>query len=384
MDFTARVFYASFILTEPNQAQKLDIVRSIPSRLEIAQRHKDAGGLVAGVLPIHYPRSLLRAFNIHPIEVWGPPNIDPTSGASRLQPYVCSLVRNALSFFEIGGMDVVDLVMVPHACDSLQGLGSVMLDFVKPQQPVLPFYLPRGNPEQAIDFLTEEIRSLYQQFVKLFTFAPTNDELMNAIKKEEAADNLLSQVRKARRNLIFTDFEFYRLIRSREFLPLDDFMTLATNALQQQSPNAQEGIAVVLSGIVPEPMETLNLIADTGGYVAGDDFAASGRRLYPPGESMDPFRRMAERLLGGPPDWNKGSPIKDRLDFLSGTVDDSNAQGVIFYVINFCEPELFDLPELSNGLQEKGIPSTIIEMDLNDALTNQIAIQIETFLEMIQ
>lgn len=383
MDFRVGVHYASFILTEPHPSQKFDVDQSIPSRLDVAQRHKEEGGFVAGVLPIHYPRSLLRAFNIHPIEVWGPPNIDPTSGASRLQPYVCSLVRNALSFLEIGGMDVVDLVMVPHACDSLQGLGSVMLDFVKPKQPVIPFYLPRGNFDHGIIYLTEEIRSLYQRFEELFAYSPTNNELMNAIRKEEAADNLLARLHRSRPKLSLTDYEFYRLIRSREFLPLDEFMKLATVAFHQQAENVHSGVAVVASGIVPEPMETLNLISESGGYVAADDFASCGRRVYPQGESDEPFRRMAERLLRAPPDWNKGSPIKDRFDFLSAMVEEADAKGVIFYVINFCEPELFDLPEIRNALQAREIPSIMIEMDLNDALSNQVSMRIETFLEMI-
>lgn len=370
-------------MADLNPARKLDLLQSIPSRLEIAQRHKEDGGLVAGVLPIHYPRSLLRAFNIHPIEVWGPPNIDPTAGAARLQPYVCSLVRNALSFLKIGGMDVVDLILIPHACDSLQGLGSVILDFVRPQQPVFPFYLPRGNPDHAIDYLAEEIQSLYRNFEDLSPHAPTNDELLHAIKEEEAADSLLAQLCASRSHLAWTDYEFYQIIRSREFLPIGDFMNLARDALDAQGANAQNGVALVLSGIVPEPMETLNLISERGGYVAADDFASCGRRIYPSGMSNDPFRRMAERLLGGPPDWNKGSSIKNRLEYLLSTVEDSAARGVIFYVVKFCEPELFDLPEIRNGLQDRGIPSVTIEMDLNDMLTNQVSMRIETFLEMI-
>ena len=383
MDFRRFLHYAKRTLADPNPARKLDFIQSMPSRLEIARRHKEDGGLVAGVLPIHYPRSLLRAFNIHPIEVWGPPNIDPTSGAARLQPYVCSLVRNALSFLETGGMDVVDLILVPHACDSLQGLGSVMLDFVRPQQPVFPFYLPRGNPDHAVNYLTEEIQSLYRSFEKLVRYAPTNDDLLNAIREEEAADILLARLHCIRSSLPWTDYDFYQIMRSREYLPLADFMKLAQSISDSLDDTPREGIPIVLSGIVPEPMEILNLISMNGGYVAADDFASCGRRLYPRGESNDPFRRMAQRLLGAAPDWNKGSSIKDRLDYLWNMVEDSAARGVIFYVINFCEPELFDLPELRNGLQDRGIPSVMVEMDLNDALTNQVGMRIETFLEMI-
>ncbi len=101
--------------------------------------------MVAAVFPIHYPRELLRAFGVLPVEVWGPPAVEADYGATHLQPYLCSIVRNGLSFLLAGGLDVVDLLVVPHACDSLQGLGSILLDFVTPRQPVLPIYLPRGR-----------------------------------------------------------------------------------------------------------------------------------------------------------------------------------------------------------------------------------------------
>ena len=71
---------------------------TIPSRKEVIKDIKNQGGLVAAVLPIHYSRALLRAFDIYPIEVWGPPKVDVSLGGAHLQPYVCSIVHHALSF----------------------------------------------------------------------------------------------------------------------------------------------------------------------------------------------------------------------------------------------------------------------------------------------
>ncbi len=52
----------------------------IPSRGEVIASHREAGGKVAAVLPVHNPRALLRAFNLLPVEVWGPPGMDTTAG----------------------------------------------------------------------------------------------------------------------------------------------------------------------------------------------------------------------------------------------------------------------------------------------------------------
>jgi benzoyl-CoA reductase/2-hydroxyglutaryl-CoA dehydratase subunit BcrC/BadD/HgdB len=61
----------------------------------------------------------------------------------------------------------------------------------------------------------------------------------------------------------------------------------------------------------------------------------------------------------------------------------SGAQGIIFYEVKFCEPELFDLPNLRACLKEQGLASIIIEVDINNPLPQQVANRISAFFEMI-
>ncbi|MFV1858565.1 MAG: 2-hydroxyacyl-CoA dehydratase subunit D [Anaerolineales bacterium] len=356
---------------------------SLPRRTEVARAFKQNGGMVAAVLPIHYPRALLRAFGILPMEVWGPPNVDPGFGTAHVQAYVCSIVRNALSFLHSDTAEVADLILVPHACDSLQGLGSLLLDFVQPKQPVIPFYLPRSNRAEGVQFLAKEFRSIYDRLEEITRRSPSDSELMTNIRREEAADVLLAQLHSERRRLDVSDYDFYRMIRSREFLPAEDFMDLAEQLRIRMGGERQRAIGVLLSGIVPEPMETLVSITKYGGMVVADDLACTGRRVYPPGESEDPFRRMAERILHAPPDWSLGRSIQSRMDYLQEKIHSTDAMGVIFYNVKFCEPELFDLPSLRNELDRTGIPSMTMEIDMNDPLSDQALMRLETFFEMI-
>ena len=158
---------------------------------------------------------------------------------------------------------------------------------------------------------------------------------------------------------------------------------LAEEALNQAQEQFLDGIPILLTGILPEPLALLQEINGMGGLIVADDLACSGRRLYPPGKSQDPFLRMAERLMGVAPSWSWGSPIRDRLEHLLGMIQTSEARGVIFYNVKFCEPELFDLPGLRQGLQAAAFPSTVLEVDINDPLSNQILTRIEAFMEMI-
>jgi benzoyl-CoA reductase/2-hydroxyglutaryl-CoA dehydratase subunit BcrC/BadD/HgdB len=339
---------------------------------------------VAAVLPIHYPRALLRAFDFLPVEVWGPPHVDTSYGATHLQSYVCSIAHNALSFLLTGGLEVADLIIVPHACDSLQGLGSILIDFLRPRQPVFPIYLPRGQRDSDVHFLAHEFRALYQQFEEITGHSPPEADLRRCIRREEVADGLLAELHQRRSHLRLTPLEFYRLVRAREYLPAETFSDLARASLAQAAATPQdEGVPILLSGIVPEPMILFEALARLGGVVVADDLACCGRRLYPPGTSEDPFHRMAECILAAPPDPTRGSPIGERLEHLWRLIQASGARGAVFYDVKFCEPELFDLPALRGGLQEVGVRSLVVEVDLNDPLSQRTLTRLEAFLELI-
>ncbi len=356
----------------------------IPRRANVIHEYQQQGGSVAAVFPIHYSRALLRAFDFLPVEVWGPPRVSGTSGDAHLQPYVCSIVRNALSFLESGGLDVVGLLLVPHACDLLQGLGSILLDFVRPPRPVLTLYLPRGRRESDVDFLANEFRILYQRLETIRGQSPSEAALMSSIQREEEADRLLVDLHRQRQRMPLDDELFYRLIRSREYLPAEKFAVFAQDFLSQAKAAERKETPIILSGIVPEPMSLFKALAEMGGRVAADDLACCGRRLYPAGQSDDPFQRMAESIVYAPPDPTRGSPIGERLDHLLRLVKTSAARGVVFYDVKFCEPELFDLPQLRQGLRQAGIPSLTVEVDLNDELSQPILNRLAAFLEMLQ
>lgn len=362
----------------------MDADQTIPLRKDLIRAHKAKGGLVAAVLPIHYPRAIFRAFNILPVEMWGPPGMASNHGGTHLQPYVCSIVHSALSFLQSGGLAGVDLLVVPHTCDSFQGLASILLDFVQPKQPVSTIYIPRGRRQSDVDFLADELQALYRKLQEVTGLSPSNSDLLDHIQQEEAADGLLSELHQSRRRIPLSDMDFYRIVRSREYLPVEQFTELAKDTLASVTAAEQGGIPIVLSGIVPEPMEILQAITEAGGTVVADDLACCGRRLYPPGECIDPFQRMAQRIVHAPPDSTRGDSIQMRLDHLIKLVETSGARGVVFLIVKFCEPELFYVPNLREGLQAAGTPSATVEIDINDPLSQQVRTRLEAFLEIVQ
>ncbi|MBN2495863.1 MAG: 2-hydroxyacyl-CoA dehydratase [Deltaproteobacteria bacterium] len=356
---------------------------SIPGRREAIEDQRAAGGGLAAVFPVHNPRALLRSFGLLPVEVWGPPSARGDRAAAHLQAYTCSLVRCGLSFVLAGGLDRADCIVVPHACDSLQGLGSLLLDFVKPSPPVLPYYLPRGERDVDRAYLTAEIESLAERLARIAGRELDRAELHARLDREEQADRAAAALIDDRRRLGLSNRRLYELLRSREYLPAERFCALADSALEARGEMEAAGVPVLLSGLVPEPASVLDALDAAGACVVADDMACAGRRIYRACAFDDPLERQAARLLSGPPDSTRDCSMGARVAHLCELAERSGARGVIFFDVKFCEPELFYLPRLQAGLREAGLACLACEVDLADALPDQILTRLEAFVEML-
>jgi benzoyl-CoA reductase/2-hydroxyglutaryl-CoA dehydratase subunit BcrC/BadD/HgdB len=363
----------------------------IPGRTESIARARQRGERIAGVLPIHYPRALLRAHRVQPIEIWAPPRQDPTAGNAQFQAYTCAVVRHGAALLLAGPAREVDLVLVPHTCDALQGLGSVLLDFVKPPQPVLTLYHPRGRRPADRVFLERELRRLGERLQEVTGSRPGDAELHAAIDLEEDANERLARLCR-RRPAALSDRELYALVRSREYLPAEEFAALVDGlapGAEAAPPGPAAGgdggpVRLMLGGIVPEPMSVFDAINEMGATVVADDLACGSRRLYRRTQGPDPYARLAESLMSGPPDPTLGTPIAERADYLVRRMRESGAQGLLVYDVKFCEPELFDLPQLRDHLAAQQLPMLHVEFESGPTIAQQTLSRIEAFVEMLR
>ncbi len=354
----------------------------IPGRRRTIEAWRERGGRVAAAFPVHYSRALLRAHGLLPVEVWGPPDADTSRADAHLQAYTCDIVRRGLGFLLGGGLDVCDCLLVPHACDSLQGLGSILLDFVKTRSRVLVFYPPRGEGEPALEFCAEELRRLDKELAEISGQGAAGEKLQRAIDVEQRADGLLADLWARRSSLPFSNLDFYRLCRTRCYLPAEQFSDLAGQAVGEK-PGAAPAAPLVLSGILPEPMRLLSVLDRAGALVVADDTCLVGRRLYPAAGDADPYRREARRLLGAAPDSTRGSSLAERARHLLDLVTRHQACGVVFCQPPFCEPELFYLPELRRALGKEGIKSVVLEHEICGQLSGGVETRLEAFLEAL-
>lgn len=360
------------------------IKMQIPTRKEIIAEARAGGGLVAAVLPFHYPRALLRAHGIHPVEVWGPPHVDDMAGSVHFPEYTCKIAQKATHFLSGPGAGAVDCILIPHTCDSLQGMASVMADFIRSEKPVFTLYHPRGRRQSDLVFLAEELRCLSGNLSRASGATPDDAGLWAAMSAEDEAFRVFSRMALARASYNVTDREFYTFLRSGEYLPPETFIRLAG-----EIPGGRPGLpgpGLMLSGIVADPLDLFDRINAYGAHVACDDLACCSRRIYSPVRGRagdDPWLAMAEQLMSMPPDPTVSTPYQQRFDYLLARMEAANARGMLVYDVKFCEPELFYMPMLEEAVRSRGYGFLYVETELAPDIPHTVLNRINAFVEVI-
>ena len=360
----------------------------VANRKEYLLTQKKKGKAIFGVFPAQYPKELLWAMNIVPAEIWDPP-LEISGANSHLQSYICSIVRLGMELVLQGMCDFLDGFLFPHTCDSIQNMASVINDYMGPSTPCYFFYHPKapywpGASRYYLAQLKELLERLQNQLGPL-----DQKRLQEAIEASNRISHLISQVydQRAKGNLNSTNRQFYEIIRKGEYLLPKDLIPLLEQFIHEHmisEPSAQ--IPVILSGVLANPVELLDKLEELDVRIVHDDLLNASRRLLVPplDTSMNPFEALTQRYFAMLPCSTKGSGIKQRISFLIDLIQETNAKGVIFNIVKFCEPEWFDVPNIQAGLKERGIPSLVLDTEVNQGLSGQMVTRIEAFVEILQ
>jgi len=384
----------------------------MPDRPTAIAKHRRAGGRCVGVFPGSYPEELLEAMNLLPVEIWDPPG-PLTHSSEHLQPFVCSVVHRGLELLLSRKPDL-DALLFPHICDSLQNLFTIVTDCIEHQPPTLMFYPPRNREVPGcLEYVAGQLKTLASQLEKVAGRTCSDAALAEALSHKKSVNRDLSRLydrRAAEKHAPLSASQFYAALRMGEFTTSTQFLPIIRNLLdaRPEKPFAPEA-RVVLSGLLPDS-NLLAALDEALIAVVEDDLLSCGRRFsrssrvpepLPSNQdhsdpdspfrtdvngqrtAPDPWTAVAARLLAQPPCPTAGAPLAARVEFIKELVQRSGAGAVVFHTVKFCELELFDHPLLVAQLRESGVPTLLLESELHEPQSGQLATRLAAFLEML-
>lgn len=352
---------------------------------------EESGRKVVGTFCSYAPEEIILAAGAHPFRLFGSGEKIRLAEA-HLQSYCCSLVRGALEDALAGRVDFLDGVVFPHTCDSIQRLSDIWRLNV-PACFHLDVVLPvKLDTDGARQYMVDVLKRFRRELGEKLGGSISDDDLREAIRIMNRIRAALTRIYELQgeRPEILKGSDLYALVRAamimdrtRAAFLLEEVaaeMGIKTNSEAAAWPKKR----IVLSGGVCNHPDIYTIIEEAGGAVVGDDLCTGSR--YFSGlidEKADPAEAIAERYRRRVVCPAKHRGLSERADHLVRLVREKRAQGVIFFLLKFCDPHAFDYPYLKEALDRMGIPSLLMEVEDRLPAEGQLRTRFETFVEMI-
>ncbi len=173
------------------------------------------------------------------------------------------------------------------------------------------------------------------------------------------------------------------------WLPAEEFNSLLSEALagvKKRSPQNPPRPRVLVWGSLLDDAAFYRMIEEAGGEVTADD-TCIGFRLFekdiPPADDPDEALKEHYFINFQCPRTDRG-PGRARFDYLLDRAREYNVDGMIGYIISFCDPHKFDYPDLRDYFKEAGFPMLLIDDNYSFTPAGSIQTRLQAFIELIK
>jgi benzoyl-CoA reductase/2-hydroxyglutaryl-CoA dehydratase subunit BcrC/BadD/HgdB len=159
----------------------------------------------------------------------------------------------------------------------------------------------------------------------------------------------------------------------------------------RSKPKAQKLPRIFLWGNEIDDIAFIKLIEESGAYVVMDDLCTGSRFFWDDvPETNDPLDGIVSRYLlmhcprsNMPKAETRKKDLENRYGYINRFIKEWNANGVIFYIVRYCDTCELEGPDLREYLNEMKLPVLMIEDDYSTSTIGQLRTRIQAFLEMI-
>ncbi len=340
-----------------------------------------------GCFPIYVPEEIIYAAGLLPVGLWGGRtslgNVD-----KYIQSFCCSIMRINMELGMKGTYDFLEGVMIPTFCDTMKAILANWKVAVKGCR-AIPFVYPQNRESSgSFDFMLSQLAGFRKALEELTGTEVTDGSLEEAFSLYEEYRSAMRRFTRVAKNYPVTldPKNRHMVIKAAYFQDKKDYLKKMNELLEALDGEPEEktsGPRVVLTGLMAEPENFLDLFAENGYAVVADDLAQESRQFRVPArETGTALERMAYRVmdLKGCTYFYEGG--KSRGKILKELVKDNDADAVVVSMMKFCDPDEFDYPVIKEELEDAGIPVLYLETELQMDSVEQLRTRIQSFAEI--
>ena len=355
----------------------------------IAETKKETGKDLVGVFPIRTPEEVVYAAGCVPIGMWGG-HTEITLADKYLQSFCCSIMRINLEYALRGVYNDVKAVLIPTFCDTMKCIVENW-KLALPQVPTIAFAYPQHHKLQAgMEFTIDEIKRVKHELELALHKIITNEEVEEAFRVYEDWRKTMREFTAlaAQHPEIITAKKRYAIIKAGCYMDKAVYTKLVkeiNEGLKSEGPSTFKGTRAIVTGIMMEPVDVLDIFEENNIAIVGDDLAIGSRLWRTPAREdvEDVYQKMAYMIRDIEGDTFFFDQEKKKGQMLIDMTKAMHADACIVMMMKFCDPEEFDYPILKKQMEKASIPLIYLEVDQQMESYEQLRTRVQSFAEMI-
>jgi len=362
-----------------------------------AKELKAEGKKIIGYLCTLTPVELITAAGLVPYRITGSMETPITQAHSYLETIACSFTRSALDQGLKGNYSFIDGYVIPHACDNIVKLYDLWIHNI--EHAYAHFVnVPHTLSPASIEFFEAELNTFKISLERYTGREITLGELRRSIKLHNEQRTLVQKLYEFRKEdpPPMSGVEMTIVLLAAMSLPVNEANELLESIIvdveDRGNGQAQPGPRLMIHGTGNEETTFIQAVEETGAKVVVDDLCFGTRPYWFEVEVTDnPLAGLARSYLEkiNCPRTYRQSPgshqedMENRFGYIYRLVRDFKVNGVIFFVLRYCDTHCFDAPDIKEYLGGKGIPVLEIEEEYPLGSIARIKTRVEAFLEML-
>ncbi|MBN1662081.1 MAG: 2-hydroxyacyl-CoA dehydratase [Deltaproteobacteria bacterium] len=355
-----------------------------------------AGQKVVGYFCCFVPDEIIAAFDMIPYRIQGCMSEPIDRADAHIEPMACPFARSCFNMAIKGDYSFLDGFVVPHSCDTIERMYHIWRENT-PAAFNHFLNVPHMMGPSSDAFYRKEL----EFFIKALedwsgkTFDPA--KLKDAIKlynQRRARLRELYALRKPDPPLV-SGAEITQLLVAGMGMPADEHIELIDGLIgeimRRPQPKGPKQPRIFIWGNEIDDTAFIKLVEESGASVVMDDLCTGSRFFWDDvPETADPLDGIVSRYLHihcprsyKPAAETREDDLENRFGYIGEFVKTWHADGVIFYIIRYCDTCELEGPDLREYLNVKGLPVLMIEDDYSTSTIGQLRTRVQAFLEMI-
>lgn len=342
---------------------------------------------IIGWTNTYVPEEIIMAAGFLPYRVMGAP-IALNLSKTYLSGNLCSSVQSILECALNGDYNFLDGVIIGASTDVAKRLYDAWIRYVNTLFCYL-FDIPKFINENAIIHYAESTYSLIEEIEKYFKIKISNSNIKEAISVCNRTRWLLAGLNDLRKmeSPPITSQQFLGICKLAVISDKRNFNNSLELLLAKILPDQEktQDFRILITGSFQDQSWLLDIIEERGAKVICEDSCT--RLRYFSGlveEEPNLINAIAKRYLNTKPASANLVSLDQRADYLLRLIREFKIDGVIYYILKFDDPYLFEFPDIKETLMANNIPVLRIETEHNTSAVGQIMTRVQAFVETLK